>query len=107
MLYRKIYKTIDLGAQTDKAKLDQVLSEAGHAITAAGGDPSYEMFYDEPSDRPYESTGIPVKDRDGSLREFSTISPVVEALNRQLWFRRLHVAPQWSELVRKIAYAVI
>lgn len=98
ILYRRLFKTVDLSLSKDA---QASVKAVGEAIAAAGGDPAYEMFYDEPSDTPYQSQGIFVKRPDGSVSEFSTISPVVEALNRQLWFRRLHVAPQWKELALK------
>jgi hypothetical protein len=70
------------------------------------------MFYDEPSDTPYEaydpSQGgggggkeIMVK-VPGGLTEFATISPLVQALNKEMAFRRLHFAGQWRELVYRV-----
>jgi HD superfamily phosphohydrolase len=102
LLYRRLFKTIDLGHVTDKARVDQAVQRASDAIAARGGEPAYEMFYDEPSDTPYETSGILVRSHDGGLRDLSAISSMVEALNRQLWFRRLHVAAGWSELVRQV-----
>jgi hypothetical protein len=60
------------------------------------------MFYDEPADTPYEISGILVREQNGNLCEFATVSPIAEALNKQLWFRRLHVAPQWRDLAEQI-----
>jgi HD superfamily phosphohydrolase len=97
LLYRRLFKTIDLGHITDKQQIDRIVELASDAIAAKGGEPSYEMFYDEPSDAPYEASGIMVKANDGSLRDLSTISALVDALNKQLWFRRLHVAPAWRD----------
>lgn len=105
LLQRNLFKTIDLGQITgaDATRIQHIVQSVGQAITAAGGDVAYEMFYDEPSDIPCEPGGIFVKQPDATVREFSTLSPIVEALNRQLWFHRLHVAPQWRELAQDMA----
>jgi HD superfamily phosphohydrolase len=109
LLYRRLFKTIDLSDIDDPAGIDRVVHAVAEAIRSQGGEPGYEMFYDEPADTPYESyqpgqleatRGILVKTADGSLREFATISPLVSALNRQLMFRRLHVAAQWAGLAK-------
>jgi len=114
LLYRGLFKTIDLSRFTDKAEIEAIVNVVSEAIAKQGGEPSYEMFYDEPSDTPYEAyqpdsieatSGILVKERDGTLKEFSMISPLVGALNRQLWFRRLHVAPQWRDLAQDLVKA--
>jgi hypothetical protein len=70
------------------------------ALADAGAEVGYEMFYDQPADTPYElSDGeIMVRDREGKVTAFATISPLVQALNRQLMFRRIHVAPQWRDI---------
>jgi HD superfamily phosphohydrolase len=102
LIYRRLFKTIDLGDVMEKTKIDALVKSIGDAVAAAGGEPLYEMFYDEPSDTPYEASGIVVKTQDGSLREFSAISPIVGALNKQLWFRRLHIASQWRDLAMEI-----
>ena len=36
---------------------------------------------------------------DGALKPFAEISPMTQALNRQLMFRRLHVAAEWRNVV--------
>ena len=102
LLYRKLFKTIDLGRIADKSRSEAIVKSVSDAIAAAGGEPAYEMFYDEPADTPYETSGILVKQPDGSLCEFSTISPIAQALNKQLWFRRLHVAAKWRDLTEDI-----
>jgi HD superfamily phosphohydrolase len=103
ILQRRLFKTVDLTQfGDDRERIERLLKAAADHIAAAGGDPTYEMFYDEPADAPYDGSGILVKAPDGSVREFSTISPLVDALNRQLWFRRLHVAPPWRELIEKL-----
>lgn len=111
LLYRQVFKTIDLGRFESPEQIDQIVRRVADAIAAKGGEVGYEMFYDEASDTPYENyqpdgggetSGILVKNRDGKLAEFSSISPVVGALNRQLWFRRLHVAAEWRELAETV-----
>jgi HD superfamily phosphohydrolase len=102
LLYRGLFKTIDLGHIPDKPQADQLVQQVSDAIASRGGEPSYEMFYDEPSDTPYETSGILVKSYDGSLRDLSSYSAMVDGLNKQLWFRRLHVAPAWRELAGQI-----
>ncbi|HEY7087389.1 MAG TPA: HD domain-containing protein [Tepidisphaeraceae bacterium] len=102
LLYRKVFKTIDLGRVADKQEIDRLIQQLNDAIASKGGEPAYEMFYDEPSDVPYETSGILVKQRDGKLVDLSSISSMVDALNKQLWFRRLHVAPQWRELAEEL-----
>jgi hypothetical protein len=86
-----------------------MIEAAKLALAAAGGDPAYDLFYDEPEDTPYEayspgvavpgSDEILVQDTKGKLTPFGAISPLTLALNRQLMFRRLHVAPQWKPVV--------
>jgi hypothetical protein len=111
MLYRRVFKTMDLGTIEDPAQVQRIVRAVGDAITLAGGEAAYEMFYDEATDTPYEnypdsgaeSAGILVSDHSGALREFSTISPMVGALGRQLSFRRLHIADRWRELAATVA----
>jgi len=110
LLYRRLFKTIDLSGIDDVATVGRIVQAVGQAIASQGGEPAYEMFYDEPFDTPYEiyqpgqleiTRGILIKAADGSVREFATISPLIGGLSRQLMFRRLHVAPQWVELAQK------
>ena len=81
---------------------------AQYAIDNGGGESAYEMFYDEIADTPYEmydpdatnaASEILVCDPDGKVREFASISPMSQALNMELAFRRIHVAPQWKATV--------
>jgi uncharacterized protein len=108
LLYRGLFKTIDLTRVDGDEHVQAIVAASQNAVTKAGGDAEYEMFYDEPSDTPYTAyqpdqteaaSEILVADADGQLREFAAISPLPGALNRQLMFRRLHVAPKWRELV--------
>jgi HD superfamily phosphohydrolase len=107
MLFRKLFKTIDLSHLEADAAADQV-NAATAAIEAAGGDVHYDMFYDEPADTPYEifeqsespvsPKAIMVVKPDGKLVDLSDVSPVPAALNKRLMFRRLHVAPAWRDI---------
>jgi hypothetical protein len=106
LLYRRLYKTVDLTALDDPARLSRAKESAAHAVAAAGGDPDYDLFYDEPSDTPYEiydgrnpASDIPIQHPDGRVTSFAAISPLTTALSRQLMFRRLHVAPEYRSAV--------
>jgi HD superfamily phosphohydrolase len=102
LLFRGLYKTIDLShLPADDARA--AAARAEQAVTAAGGEPKYEMFYDEPANTPYEvlqSAGeegkeILVVERGGKVTPFGQISPLTTALNQQLMFRRLHFNGEW------------
>lgn len=108
LLYRRLFKTIDL-THIEAERAREIASIAERAIEAAGGDAAYDLFYDEPADTPYEtypldqgvvpSGEILVIDYSGSARPIGALSPFTQALNRQLTFRRLHVAPQWKDRI--------
>ena len=106
LLFRKVFKTIDL-SHLSETEAREKFTATQHAVTAAGGDGRYDLFLDEPSDTPYETYGpehcpegrdIGVLNPAGKLLELRDISPLPEALNRQLMFRRLHILPAWREL---------
>src|SRR5205814_7746618 len=86
LLFREVYKTIDLSAIEDAQKARSVVTALERALADAGAEVGYEMFYDQPLDTPYETQGeeILVRDRTGKLTTFAAISPLVQALNRQL-----------------------
>jgi len=107
LLYRGLYKTIELSHVTNSEEAAALFNKAEAAITAAGGEPAYDLFYDEPADTPYDayrpegteaSEEIVVKHSDGKLTPFSTISPLPEALNSRLMFRRIHVAAEYRDV---------
>jgi HD superfamily phosphohydrolase len=109
LLFRQVYKTVDLTSVPD-ARAAEAFGAAASAVEAAGGEAGYDLFYDEPSDTPYDAdargpcTGegaILVLAPDGTPTDFATISPMTQALNQQLMFRRIHVAAPWRELVEK------
>jgi HD superfamily phosphohydrolase len=109
LLERRVFKTIDLSASDDGARVDRIVAAAGAAIEAAGGSREYEVCYDEPAQTPYETYDgngdageILVRVNNGNLKEFASLSPLSRALNQQLMFRRLHVAPRWRELAEDV-----
>jgi hypothetical protein len=116
LLFRRLYKTFDLTHVPDSAHARAAAAAVEDAITAAGGDARYDLFYDEPADTPYEAyapdqcggaSEILVLDRSGTLTPIGALSPLTQSLNRQLMFRRLHVAPQWKEVAERAVRAVI
>lgn len=109
LLHRRLFKTIDLTHIGSAERAREIALAAERSVEAAGGDSTYDLFYDEPADTPYEtypSDGsiaaggdILVIDPSGSAKPIGELSPFTQALNRQLTFRRLHVAPQWKDRV--------
>jgi uncharacterized protein len=108
LLYRRLFRTIELPQVESKERVREMVSVAAKAVESAGGDPTYDLFYDEPSDTPYETyypgrpgaaTDILVRGPGGELTTFASLSPLTGALNQQLMFRRIHVAAQWKEIV--------
>ena len=103
LLFRGLYKTIELTHRADPALARHAAAEVADRVTAAGGDAAYDLFYDEPTDRPY-ATGGPKGDEvlvvgpAGTTQPFADASPLVQAMNHPLTFRRLHVNPRWRDL---------
>lgn len=103
LLFRNLYKTIDLTADTPE-QAARKLAAVVEALNSAGAETAYEMFYDEPADTPYQTEvgdEIVVCCDDGKLQPFAQVSPMTQALNRQLMFRRIHVAENWRDMVLK------
>lgn len=107
LLYRRLYKTIDM-THVDPPELPELVAAAERAVEKAGGDAGYHLFYDEPADTPYESYypencsaagEILVRAADNKLTTFASLSPLTQALSRQLMFRRLHVAEPFRSVV--------
>ena len=117
LLFRRLYKTFDLTHVHDPARVHSAVAAAERAVEAAGGDPRYDLFYDEPADTPYETYDpepcgggagdILVLDRAGRLTPIGELSPLTRSLNKQLMFRRLHVAPQWKDVAERAARGVL
>jgi HD superfamily phosphohydrolase len=108
LLFRRLFKTIDISFITDAGEAERKVEAARAAVAGAGGDADYDLFYDQPANTPYEiydprSPGaqILVADSRGGLTTFAEISPLTEALSRQLMFRRIHVAEEYRGVVQK------
>jgi HD superfamily phosphohydrolase len=108
LLFRRVYKTIDLSRFADPLVARTALTAAERALADAGADVAYEMFYDQIADTAYEFNDqeILVCDLDNRAVPFAQISPLSRALNQELTFRRIHVAPQWRDLLQRVVNAV-
>ncbi len=110
LLFRQVFKTIDLTHVHYEQESIAIVAAAEEAVTAAGGEPGYELFYDEPADTPYETftpdnnaaTDIYVKLPSGELTSIVNLSPITQALNRDLMFRRIHVSAKYRDVVLKV-----
>lgn len=113
LLYRRLFKVIDLPVEATMEETQATIAKARQAVGVAGGDPDYDLFYDEPADTPYDvSDGlgdaghhdrqIAVIDERGRVCAFSDISRWPEALNKQLAFKRLHVSEPYEAIARGI-----
>ena len=108
LLYREVYKTIDLSRLNDPLSVRAIATKAALTVSEEGGEPEYELFLDQPSDTPYAvaaagAAEIMVRDdAAGTLIPFASVSPLTVALNQQTTFSRLHVAHRWRELVAKV-----
>jgi HD superfamily phosphohydrolase len=113
LLNRRLYKTLDV-SHLPESEAKAAFLAAQSAVVSAGGDGAYDLFFDEPQDAPYEafsadepkaasdnSAEILVLDPAGKLTPFATHSALPEAMNRQLMFRRIHVAGQWKDLAAR------
>jgi HD superfamily phosphohydrolase len=111
LLFRQVYKTIDLSHVTDESRVRAMITTADNAVAAAGGEAGYDVFFDEATDTPYEifadagqcggAGEIIVLDPSGKPTDFARASPFVRALNSQLMFRRLHVAAEWRDVAQR------
>jgi uncharacterized protein len=114
LLFRRVYKTIDLSRVTDPRIARSAFTAAERALAEAGADAAYEIFFDQIADTPYETPAadngaaqeILVCDPEGNAVPFAQISRLSRALNQELLFRRIHVAPQWAELARQAVKSV-
>ena len=98
LLFRKVFKTIDLSRFEDPKDARSAVTAVERMIAEQGGEVGYEMFFDQPAESESSDVGeILVRQTDGKLTSFAAVSPLSQALNRQLLFRRLHVAPQWRD----------
>jgi uncharacterized protein len=102
LLYRRVYKTIDLSRIDDLAVIGKARATAAAAVKRSGGDAVYDLVYDEPADQPQKSPEeeILIQQPAGSLVPFASASPMSAALGGVLTFRRLHVAEPYRDAVR-------
>jgi HD superfamily phosphohydrolase len=108
LLFRRLYKVIDLSFVEDAAEAARIYAAARDAVMAAGGDADYDLFLDEPLETSYaipspgaadgQGDSIIVVDGQGRSSDFARSSPLVAALNRQLMFRRIHVAQRYRDV---------
>jgi hypothetical protein len=124
LLFRRVFKTIDLSRFEDPKDARSAITSIERLVAEQGGEPGYEMFVDQPSGAGYESFGssdsddcggagggggdhdILVRDDAGRTTSFGAVSPISRILNRQLMFRRLHIAPQWRDAAAEIVRAM-
>ncbi|QOV88129.1 HD domain-containing protein [Humisphaera borealis] len=117
LLFRDVYKTIDLTHIDDPAERQAFVARAEDAVRSAGGDTRYDLFLDEIANTPYEVYEPTVANDDQNLAKgnvsdgkeilvitsqgkrlpFGQVSPMSLALGKQLMFRRLHVAPGFRD----------
>jgi HD superfamily phosphohydrolase len=111
LLFRGLYKTLDITHADDPAELATLRERAEHAVKQAGGEPQYDLFFDQVANTPYEvyepgdadavgeGKEILVLTAHGKRVPFGQVSPMSLALGRQLMFRRLHVAADYRDVV--------
>ena len=103
LLYRGLFKSIDLTGRDDAG---DAFVRAAQAVLDAGGDPEYDLFFDEPIDTPYPiepktaERGIKVLLPDGTLTDVAHVSPMTATLGRQLGFKRLHFDARYRDAVQ-------
>ncbi len=103
LLFRRVFKTIELTSFEDPKDARSAITAVERMIAEQGGEVGYEMFSDQPEEQATsESDEILIRQDDGKLASFSQFSPLSVALNRELMFRRLHVAPQWRDQAEQI-----
>lgn len=109
VLERKLFKTIDV-SHLNAAVMSEAELVANQVVASAGGDVGYDLFIDQPTSTSYETydpdqsaagVEILVKDEIGKLQPFAAISPLAQMLDRQLMFRRIHVATEYRDAVKR------
>jgi HD superfamily phosphohydrolase len=107
LLRRRVFKTLDL-SEMPEFEARATFERAVERVRSAGGDAEHDLFYDEPANTPYHayspdsadaSSEIMVVHPDGSTRGFSSISPMIVGLSKQLMFRRIHVAEPYRSVI--------
>ncbi len=110
LLSRRLYKSVDI-TRVPEGACQNLIERAKQAVAEAGGDPAYDVFCDDPANAPYQlpshqtapqacpPAAILVKHIDGHTTGFAETSPLVEALNLQLAFRRIHVNETYRPMI--------
>ena len=113
LLYRRLFKTIDLSAYDDE-QIAGIVRRAESLVDDAGGDSAYTLFYDAPADTPYKGGSettvakeILILGTDGRCRPLAEVSPFADGLIRQLSFKRLHVTENWRDRVAGVLPEVL
>ena len=99
LLDRRLFKTLDLTAALRDASADELLDRATSVVVAAGGDATYSLFFDAPSNEPYKvgSQSILIVDAAGRRMDFADASPFVKGLDATVSYARLHVAEEYRD----------
>jgi len=109
LLFRKLYKSIDVTGWGEST-----FEVARAAVREMGGDEEYDVFYDEPRDTPYPISDKTDDDQGkgifvlvgSELVNLAQMSPMIESLNRQLMFRRIHVPQEYRLAVSNRVFGV-
>jgi len=114
LLFRKVYKSIDVTGWGEST-----FEIAKTVVSKLGGDVEYDLFYDEPKDTPYpiansepdptnsveQGKGIFVLTPNG-LVNLASLSPMIESLNRQLMFRRIHCSAEYRDAIAAEVFGI-
>jgi uncharacterized protein len=113
LLFRRVYKSIDVTGWGEST-----FEIAKKTIEDLGGDAEYDLFYDEPKDTPYPidtDASDPAKPQLGKgifvitpngLENLARLSPMIESLNRQLMFRRIHCTEEYRDAIATAVFGV-
>jgi HD superfamily phosphohydrolase len=102
LLFRGLYKTIDITDRFAEEEANRVVAAAEVAVANAGGEPKFDLFYDQASDHGGGGgDGIMVVNGSGEARPFAEVSPIMQSLNSAITVRRIHVKQQWKALVEQ------
>ncbi|MGH7179379.1 MAG: HD domain-containing protein [Tepidisphaeraceae bacterium] len=107
LLFRRLFKTIDLSGLEDPAEARHILEAVTRAVSSDGGQSQWEVFFDEPSETRWQSAGsadddeILVRQTDGRLCHLASMSPMIAAMDRELMFRRICVSPRFVDVARQ------
>ncbi|HEX8340502.1 MAG TPA: HD domain-containing protein [Tepidisphaeraceae bacterium] len=113
LLYRRLFKTIDLTRVEDPSRIDRAVAAAASAIEKAGGEPAYAFFYDNPADTPYKAgttaavREILICEPNGRVGTLADASPFIGSFLQQLTFRRIHVDEAYRDVVEKAVSGAI